>query len=165
MSLEQIILSNQYLRFLIILFAGSLSIGICYFIIKCSKIKINKKKKEYTKFIIDQFSGPLYLLIIFIVSYYALRNLSFFNAYETLIKKIFFSGGVLIGAFFATRISNILVVKWLKIKRGMERTPELLSKITGIVVLIISLLMILAYFQVDITPLIATVGLGTVVVA
>lgn len=53
---------------------------------------------------------------------------------------------------------------WLKVKKGFKRTPGLLNKTVGIIVFIIALVIILGYLQIDITPMVAGVGIGALAI-
>ena len=52
------------------------------------------------------------------------------------------------------------VVRWLKVQKKFEKTPQLISKIISVIVYLIAFLMILKHFNIEITPLIATLGVG-----
>jgi small-conductance mechanosensitive channel len=53
---------------------------------------------------------------------------------------------------------------WLKVRRGFKRTPGLLNKAITVIFFIIAIAVILAYFKIDVTPLIAGVGLGALAI-
>jgi small-conductance mechanosensitive channel len=53
---------------------------------------------------------------------------------------------------------------YLRERKGFERTPGLLNKSLSIIIFLIAIIIILGYFQVDITPMVAGVGLGAVVI-
>jgi small-conductance mechanosensitive channel len=53
---------------------------------------------------------------------------------------------------------------YLKVRRGFERTPGLLNKALSVIIFMIAIIVILGYFKLDITPMVAGVGLGAVVI-
>ncbi len=53
---------------------------------------------------------------------------------------------------------------YLKIRKGFERTPGLLNKALSVVIFLIAIIVILGYFKLDITPMIAGVGLGALAI-
>jgi small-conductance mechanosensitive channel len=53
---------------------------------------------------------------------------------------------------------------YLKIRGGFERPPKLINKAISIIIFIIAIAVILGYFEIDITPLIAGVGLGALAI-
>jgi small-conductance mechanosensitive channel len=53
---------------------------------------------------------------------------------------------------------------YMKVTKGFERPPGLLNKALSVVIFLVAIIVILGYFKVDITPMIAGVGLGAVVI-
>ena len=76
----------------------------------------------------------------------------------------FFVATTLIIALLACRIITVITMGWLKVKRGFKRTPGLLNKAITVIIFVIAIAVILAYFDIDITPLIAGVGLGALAI-
>jgi small-conductance mechanosensitive channel len=59
-----------------------------------------------------------------------------------------------------SRIFSVLISHWLHVQKKYEQTPKLISKIVAVVFYLIAGMVILAYFKIEITPIIATLGLG-----
>jgi small-conductance mechanosensitive channel len=56
------------------------------------------------------------------------------------------------------------MIGWLKVRKGFERTPGLLNKIVTVLIFLIAIVVILGYFKLDITPMVAGVGLGALAI-
>jgi small-conductance mechanosensitive channel len=59
---------------------------------------------------------------------------------------------------------SVIMLGYLKIKRGFERPPKLINMTVSIIIYIIAIVVILGYFKIDITPLVAGVGLGALAI-
>ena len=164
MAILENILANEYSRFLIIFIGTIIFVTISYFILRVSIKKIARGKKSYGEFILKQLSKPVLLFIFFIGLYTSIRPLSYLSEYTSLIDGLFFILVVLILALLISRITTVLMLGWLKVRRGFQRTPGLLNKAISIIIFIIGIVVILAYFKIDITPLLAGVGVGAVVI-
>ena len=164
MSLLDTIIENEYARFLIILIGTVIVVILSYLILKFIVKKIAGRKKSYGQFILKQLSKPFLLLVFFVGIYTAIKPLSILLNYITWIDGAFFVIITLIGALLISRIITVLMLGWLKVRRGFERTPGLLNKAVTVIIFIIAIAVILAYFEFDITPLIAGVGLGALAI-
>ena len=164
MALLEEQISNEYLRFLIILVITIIFISITYIILRFIVKKIADKKKRYGEFILKQISLPVLILVFFIGLYTSLKSLIALEIHYLWVDGVFFVITVLISAFLVSRIINVLMLGWLKVKRGFKRTPGLLNKAVNVIIFVIAIALILGYFKFDITPLIAGVGLGALAI-
>jgi len=164
MSVLDNLISNEYARFLIILIGTILVVTLAYFILRVIVKRIAGRKKSYAEFILKQLSKPVLLLIFFIGLYTAVKPLSILNEYKSWIDDAFFVIATLIAALLVSRIITVIMLGYLKIRRGFERPPKLINKAVSIVIFIIAIAVILGYFQIDITPLVAGVGLGALAI-
>ena len=156
--------NNDYIRFLIILIGTIIFVSLSYFILKFIVKRIAGKKKSYGEFILKQLSKPVLLLVLFVGLYTAIKPLSLLINYRTIIDGSFFVIVTLIFALLISRILTVIMLGWLKVRRGFQRTPGLLNKTVTIIIFIIAISVILGYFKFDITPLIAGVGLGALAI-
>ena len=157
-------ISNEYLRFLMILIGTIIFVTISYLILKLTVNKTSGGKKSYSKFILGQLSIPVFFLVFIIGLYTSLKILSRLDEYYLLIDGTFFIITTFTFALLASRIITVITMGWLKVKRGFKRTPGLLNKAITVMIFIIAIAVILAYFEIDITPLIAGVGLGALAI-
>jgi small-conductance mechanosensitive channel len=81
-----------------------------------------------------------------------------------MINDFYFIIIAIIIASIISRILNISLGVFLKFKKGLERTPHLISSFFSIIIYLIAVIIILGYFQLDITPLIAGVGVGALAI-
>jgi len=164
MSLYEDIINNEYIRFLIIFIGTIIFVTLSYFILKLIVKRIAGKKKSYGEYILKKLSKPVLLIVFFIGVYTALISLSILNEYDEWIDGGFFVAVTLLTAMLVSNIINILMLGYLKVRRGFERTPGLLNKTLSVIIFIIAIIIILGYFKLDITPLIAGVGLGALAI-
>lgn len=164
MALLEEQISNEYLRFLIILIGTIIFVTLSYLILKYIVKKISGGKKRYSKFILKQLSIPVFFFIFIIGLYTSLKTLSTLDKYYEIIDGGFFIIAVLVIALLISKIITVITMGWLKEKRGFKRTPGLLNKTISVLIFVIAIAIILSYFQIDVTPLIAGVGLGALAI-
>jgi len=164
LSLIDSITSNENIQFLIILIITIVAVTLSYLFLKLIINKIAGRKKTYGEYIFKQISKPIFALVLFIGLYSAIKLLTTLDQFKFWIDGSFFIIITFTIAFLVSRILNVLMIGWLKIRRGFERTPGLLNKTLSVIIYLISIVVILGYFKVDITPMIAGVGLSAVVI-
>jgi len=155
---------NEYLLFLIIIVSTLLFVLLSYIILRFIVRRIVGKKKFYQNFILQKLTAPVLLLVFFVGLFSALRELSILSMYTSWIDGIFFIIVTFIIAFLAANIITIMMLGYLKIRKGFQRQPRLLNKVISIIIYIIAIAIILSYFKIDITPLVASVGLGALAI-
>ena len=158
------LMHNEYLRFLIILIGTIIFVTLSYLILKLIVKKIAGNKKSYGEFILKKLSKPILLIVFFIGIYTSLRSLSLFIDYIKWIDGGFFIIVTLLTAVLISNIMTIIMMGYLKIRRGFERPPGLLNKALSVLIFVIAIIVILGYFKIDITPMIAGVGLGALAI-
>jgi small-conductance mechanosensitive channel len=158
------IIENEYLRFLIIFLGTIIFVTLSYLILKFIVKRIAGRKKSYGEFILKKLSKPVLLVVFFIGAYTALKSLTIIEEYNSWIDGVFFIIVTLTIAILISNIITIIMLGYLKVRKGFERTPGLLNKALSVIIFLIAIVIILGYFQVDITPMIAGVGLGAVII-
>ncbi len=152
---------NEYFQFFLILIGSIIFVQIFNFVLKKYVKRIVKKtKSDIDDIILSIITKPLYILIIFIGLYLALKSLSALAPYTVWIDGTSFVITVLIVSFLVSKVISILISRWLKVQKRFEKTPKLINKIIVAVIYLIAFLMILSYFKIEITPLVATLGIG-----
>ena len=164
MSILDILIENEYLRFILILIGTIIVVILSYFFLKIIVKRIVGRKKSYGEFIFKQLSKPIIFLLLIIGFYSAIRQLLIINEYQLLLNQSFFILTTLIFALFIIRIISVIMLGYLKIRKGFERPPKLINMTISIIIFIIAIAVILGYFKFDITPLIAGVGLGALAI-
>jgi small-conductance mechanosensitive channel len=158
------IIQNEYLIFSIALIITLILMGVCFIILKKISNKIGGKKKSFSKHLFRKLGLPIFLVILIGGFYVSLQSLNIFQIYHKQLNDIFF---VIITFLIATVISrtiNISFGNYLKMKKGLERSPNLISSFFSIIVYLIAVVIILGYFKLDITPLLAGVGVGALAI-
>jgi len=164
MALFEEILSNEYLRFLIIIILTIIFVSLSYLILRFIVKRIVDKKKKYGEFILKQISLPILILVLFVGLYTSFVSLTVLDKFYLWVDGAFFIITVFISALLISRILSVLMHSWLKVRRGFERTPGLLNKTINVIIFVCAIAVILRYFNFDITPLIAGVGLGALAI-
>ncbi len=157
----EIMFQNEYIQFFLILLGSIIFAHIFSFVLKKYVKRVAQKTKtDIDDIILAIITKPLYILIIFIGLHIALKSLAVSASYTLWIDRAFFVITVLILSLLASKVLSVLLSRWLKVQKRFEKTPQLISKILSSVIYLIALLMILSYFKIEITPLIAALGIG-----
>lgn len=155
------LIQNEYFQFLLIVIGSAVFAKGFHFVLKKYVKKITEKTKtDIDDIILRIITKPLHILIILIGAYFGLKRLSGFTLYFPWIDKLFFVSIVLVIFLMLSKILSLLISRWLKVQKGFERTPKLIIKIVNIIIYLIALLIILGHFNVEITPIVAGLGLG-----
>ncbi|MFC1686179.1 mechanosensitive ion channel family protein [Nanoarchaeota archaeon] len=131
---------------------------VYYFLKTTIEGLVKKTKTPLDDIFVHIVTTPIYYAIIFWGIYYALKSLTIISRYNGLVDKLFFVIAVALVAIVFARITDAFVNKWLRVRN--KRTPRLVNKIMNSLIYLVAILMILQFFEVAITPLLATLGLG-----
>ena len=164
MDYIDLIFENEFINFIFVLILTAIIIGISYIIIKKIINKIAGRKKTYSKYLFKQMGLPIFFVIFIAGLYISLKSLSIFENFHQQLTDIFFIIITFLIAFIITRISTITLGAFLKIKKGLERTPNLINNFFSIIIYLLAIIVILGYFKLDITPLLAGVGVGALAI-
>jgi len=164
MALLEDQINNEYLRFLIILILTIIVFTVSYLVLKYIINRIAGKQKKYGEFILKKISLPVLILVFFTGVYTALKTITSLDVYSEIIDGLFFTITVFILAFLISRIFFVLMMGWLKVRKGFQRTPGLLNKAVTVIIFLFALAVVLAYYEIDVTPLLAGVGLGALAI-
>ncbi len=156
-----ILAQNEILQFSLILLGSVVFAKLFHFcLVNYVKKIADKTKSDLDDIILKIITKPLYGFIIFVGLWFAVKDLSFVQQYASQIDKIFFIGSILILTLIASKVLNVLISRLLKVQKKFEKTPKLISKVTNIIIYLAALLIILGHYNVEITPLIAGLGIG-----
>jgi small-conductance mechanosensitive channel len=164
MAILENLIQNEYLRFLILIIGLIIFITISYFILKYIVKRIVGRRKSYGEYILKKLTKPVLLIVFFIGIYTSLKSLTILDEHYKLVDGSIFIIVTLLTALLISNIITILMQGYLKVRRGFERTPGLLNKALSVIIFMIAIIVILGYFKLDITPMVAGVGLGAVVI-
>jgi small-conductance mechanosensitive channel len=142
---------------------------IFFFIFK----KYIKKFAEKTKTKLDDLllaalEKPIYFAIILAGAYFALLSINLLSPYESWIRTIFAILGIILGLFVATRLVNVFITWYMsrkKIKRVYKTAFLSIRNIISVIIYVIAFILILNTLGVEITALVAGLGIGGLAVA
>lgn len=156
---------NEYFQSFVILLGAVIGAKVFLFILnKYVKRIVRQTKSDIDDMLLEILRKPFYVLIILGGSFFSLKFLSLLAPYSLWIDRIFFVCIVLVISLSAKKILSILVSRWFEVQKRFEKTPQLISKILTVIIFLIAFLMILGYFKIEITPLLATLGLGSLAI-
>jgi small-conductance mechanosensitive channel len=171
------IIANEDIQFFIALFGTILLTILCYLFLKVIAKKIARDKKGYGKYIIKKLLKPVLVLVIVSGLYAALKSIKMFTDPNCTLCVFYVSGNrffVLDAVFFAlltiavalliSRIITVLMTGWTKVSKIYDKPPGLIDKMITVIIFILAFITIIGYFKIDITPLIAGVGLGALAI-
>ncbi|MBI2675016.1 MAG: mechanosensitive ion channel family protein [Candidatus Aenigmarchaeota archaeon] len=152
---------NEYLQALLILLTAAVLAYILQFILKnYAKRLAEKTKTDIDDIILETATMPVYFLILFAGLYFSVKSLSAHIPYAALIDGIFFIAMALVAAFLVSKGLGAVISRWLHVRKRYEKTPRLISKMAAAAVYLIAFLIVLSHFDIEITPMIAALGLG-----
>ncbi len=161
MGTIEIITQSEYLRFFLIIVGSVVFANVFNFILRRYVKRFTEKtKSDVDDILLGIITKPVYVFTVSLGLYFALGTLSALAPYGAWMNMMFFVFFVLLISMLVSRILNVLVIRWIKVQKKFEKTPRLLNKIINVVIYLLAILMILDHFQVEISPLIATLGLG-----
>ena len=159
------ILQNEYFQSGLVLLASVIVAQIVYRFMKGTIMKFVIKTQTYTDdALVNMMTVPIFYLIIFGGLYLSLRSLSLMQPYVGGINTVFFIVAVFLVVMAFSRLLSSGFSHWFKAQRGVQKTPKLITKIINGVVYLIGLLVIFNFFNIAVTPLLATLGLGALAV-
>ncbi|MBI2971655.1 MAG: mechanosensitive ion channel family protein [Candidatus Aenigmarchaeota archaeon] len=121
--------------------------------------------------IVAALEKPIYFAVIIAGSYFALIGIDFLAPYLDMIRNAYFLIGALFVAFTATKIISVML-RWYQEEIAHkthakidDKLLPLLNKIIKVLVYAIVLILVLDHFGVEITPLVASLGIGGLAIA
>ncbi|MFC1913621.1 mechanosensitive ion channel family protein [Chloroflexota bacterium] len=124
-----------------------------------------RAKRPFADIIIEAAGGPTLTLILMLSIYLALK----FSVLPENIVEI--AGNVLLvlGIISITLVISSITVAWIKLHSRREKTAtpvtSLMQNIARIVIYVLGILVILYAFNIEVTPILATLGVGGLAVA
>ena len=155
------VLAENHVRFLVVLACAFVTAKIIEFVLRTYVRQVTRKTKtDLDDAILDTVSKPVYFLVLLVGVYVSLNFLPETAEHRAALDGLFFVVGALLTALTLSQVTNIFISRWLKVRKQFEKTPMLVSKGITIVIYIAALIVILSNFNVEITPLVATLGIG-----
>lgn len=156
---------NEYvLAILLIISFVFLAKFIVWFTKKVIFRFVAKTETDLDDKILEIVTPQVYSIIILIGTYLALRALTILESYGEVIGGLFFVLFVIFVAVAVSRVLRVIVLHFLHVQKKFQKAPQLVTRILSTAVYVVALLIILDYFEISITPLMATLGVGAVAV-
>jgi small-conductance mechanosensitive channel len=140
-----------------------------FYIFRNYVLGIKRGKNDLHEHLASEVKLPFYLMAAVIGGYYALKSINILIPYQSTLKDVFVVVGVLLGAYITRRAVNTLIV-WYANKDQkrfkIEQTSLMsLRNLISIFIFAIAAMIILSQFGVEITPLLASLGIGGLAIA
>ncbi|MEP7265567.1 MAG: mechanosensitive ion channel family protein [Bacteroidota bacterium] len=156
-----VVWNNEYFRFFGVIILSLAVAQLFLFIIRNYILKITSKTKtEVDDRILSIISRPVYLAIFFTGLYIAFQFLTVSATLTKWVDRSLFIILVMLAAYVVSQLIIVLSAHWLRVEKRFEKTPKLVGKIISILVYLLAGVMVLTYFKINITPIIATLGIG-----
>jgi small-conductance mechanosensitive channel len=161
MSILQQYSQNEYVQSAVILIVAIVLAKVVLVVFRKYLSKIAARTRtDLDDTLVATSTRPVYLLMIFIGIYASLKTLTVLSFLDDWIDKVFYSIFVVLAAWLLARILSALIAKWFQVEKHLQRTPQLFNKVITIVIYILAIVMVLEHYNIEITPLVATLGLG-----
>lgn len=150
---------------LLIALAGIISsfIGakILYFIInKYVKGITEKTKTDIDDRLLAALEDPFVVGLMLIGIYVSLLQIGNVKKNIAFLNNIFFILIVLWAVFVLHRLARVVLERWFLVRPNFQNMPRLVFKTISVFAYLIGFIIILKHFNVEITPLVATLGIG-----
>jgi len=159
-----LVMQNEYFQALLIMVFSFLLGYVVYKFMRTSARDIQRKGVDANNSFPNMISLPVYWIIVVGGVYLALKSIASIAQYHSALNNIFFVLIVVLAAISLSRVVSTFFANWLRTQKGVQKTPKLITKIINGIIYLIGLLMILDFFNVAITPLLATLGLGALAI-
>lgn len=130
---------------------------------------LNTKENRMHQHLAKEVRAPFYLIIGAVGFYYAANAIRLLAPYKAVMRDLFIVFGVLLGVFIIRKALNAIVVWYAAKERKpfrIEKTALMnLRKLVSVFIYAIAAIIILGQFGVEITPLIASLGIGGLAIA
>jgi len=138
---------------------------ILYFIINRYIKRITRKTKtDIDDKLLAALQKPFIAGAVLIGVYFSLLQIDYLKRGIELVNDIFFVLGVLWAVFVLYRLTKIAMEKWIALNPGFQSMPRLVIKSLNVLVYLIGMMITLNHFNIEITPLVATLGIGGIAV-
>ena len=138
---------------------------LLYFILnKYIKSFTKKTKTDIDDRLLAALERPFVIVVVLIGLYFSLLQIDYVRKHIGLMNDVFFVLGVLWAVFVLYRLTKVAMEKWVSVNPAFQNMPKLVVKAANIFVYFIGLSIILKHFNVEITPLVATLGIGGIAI-
>ena len=138
---------------------------ILYFVINKYVKSITKKTKtEIDDKLLAALERPFVVGFVLIGIYFSLLQIDYIRQNIKLLNNVFFVLSVLWVVLVLHRLARVFLDRWIFLNPSFQNMPRLVFKVVNAFVYLIGLIIILKHFNVEITPLVATLGIGGIAI-
>lgn len=159
-TFDELMQSEYFLAFMTVVAAFVIAKLINYILQNYVKKLTQKTQSDLDDILLKAATKPIYLLSISIGLYFAVDRLTAVDPYADTINMIFLVLCVFATAYLVSKILAVFVTRALHVQKRFEKTPQLINKIVSVFVFLVAGLIIMGYYKIEITPLVATLGIG-----
>jgi len=155
------LIQNEYFHFALIIL-GSLIISkvVHIIIVRYLRSIAARTKTDIDDMLLKIIIKPVCGSIILIGLYFGLQSLSALTLYSDYIKGAYFVVMTILIALIISSVLSILISRWLRVQKKFEKMPKLISNLVALGIYLLAVLMILRHFNIDISPLLLSFGVG-----
>lgn len=114
--------------------------------------------------LVKRTSRPFVYLVVFLGLYYATEQFALSETAMTIIDRVSFVAIALLLAYLLTEAAKIAIRRHVQGNVIGDHAPEFLGNVVGIIIFTPTILIILSRFNIEITPILATLGVGSLAV-
>ena len=160
---------SDILLALIILLASAVTAKLFYLVVvKHIPDMLRRRKSSFDEKILESLERPVYAAIILLGIYFSLSSLTVLEKYHSEIADLFKASAIIWGTLVVATFVDVFFRIRIE-KRGddvFEKTIiQNLNRIVNSVVYVLGFILVLTAFHVEVTPLIASLGIGGLAVA
>lgn len=163
---------NEYIKSAIVLFILFLVLRVALYLLTIILLKLSSKTKtDLDDVLIKKSSAPLSLLSLLIALYFSFAELTFVESVGHILYKSLYSLiAISVGYVIFVIVDNSLIRLWKKISEKTESNIDdtiggLVHEVLRIVLIMVIVIFILNIWGVEITPLLAGLGIAGLAVA
>lgn len=123
-----------------------------------------KAKVDFDEEILKRIMEPIYILSIFLILYFLIIQIEFLSNFKVLLDRGIFAIMVGFLSVFVARLVAVFINYWLRIKKKTKQTPKLITGSVSALVYLSGGIIILSYWGIQITPLVAALGVGGIAI-
>jgi len=118
--------------------------------------------------ILKNIKKPIYFFVFLIGIYTAIRVITLFDEFKTILDYVFIIAEILLVTFIITRVVNVIIA-WYAEKQRKKGVSEhilfVLKKIINAIIVIFAFLVILYVFEIDLSGIVVGLGVGGIAIA
>jgi len=165
------LVSNKYAEAAVVLMFTVITLKILAFVIEKTVLRITRKTKtDLDDKIVEAIRKPAIAIFIALGIYFSTISLQLSNKWNSVINKILLSAGIIILTVIAVRIISAIISvwgeKWAKKTKSTvdDRLLPIISKTSKVAVWMIGLIIILKTWGIDVTGIVAGLGVAGIAI-